>query len=434
MHRLFKLVIFQFFLLFQTVFFLPSLEFTDVYGSLSDAFLELIDSNEGMTVFRSLYIPAGGRAESMGSAFTGLANDIGFLEFNPAASSVLESTELAVFHNAWIADSAVETIAYTMRNRNFGWGTSLKCFYVPFTEYNIFGERASGGYYSETTATLNFAYNFLAGYDFKGLAVGFNLKASYRSVPDYSNDATMQVIEDSGLSQSAIGIMGDLGFQLRFNLAKFYISREPNFQVGLVFSNLGAAFTGFGSQSEVVLDDALPTRVAFGVSYKMIRPVTVTLEFRQPINLQDISLSEQWSAGAGCSVQCTDFFSFQAGFLLSGANPRFSIGSEFLVQGFLINANYTFDMTSSINPVNRISISAKMNLGDRGRKALQDKIDALYSEGLKLYTEGKLEEAIIVWQEILNYDAGFDPAIVGIEAAEDSLNLLKSIREFQMLD
>ncbi|WP_038177707.1 UPF0164 family protein, partial [Treponema pedis] len=69
------------------------------------------------------------------------------------------------------------------RNDNFGWGTSLRCFYIPFTEYGTVGEKKSSGFYSETFLTLNFAYNFLAGYNFKGLTIGGNLKMGIRSMP-----------------------------------------------------------------------------------------------------------------------------------------------------------------------------------------------------------------------------------------------------------
>lgn len=426
----FALTVFIFLIFGQISLF--SLDYTDVYGEMSDTFYSLLDKNGGLTVFRSLLIPSGGRSESMGTAFTGLANDIGFFEYNPAASSVLEKTEFAFFHNAWIADSAVETIAYTMRLNNLGLGAAVKCFYVPFTEYNIFGERASSGYYSETTATLNFSYNFLSSYNFKGIAVGGNLKASYRGMPDFSDDATMEIIDGSGLSQSAIGIMADIGMQMRFNLWKFYSSREPNFQFGLVLSNLGAALTGLGEN--IIWDEQLPSRVALGISYKPIRPLLFTLEFRQPFNLSDFKSSEKWSAAFGTLVQCTDFISFQAGFLLSGANPRFSFGTEFNVRDFLINVNYTFDMTSSINPINRISLCAKMDLGDRGRKSLQNSVDALYSEGLGLYNEEKLAEAIIVWEEALKLDNTFDPARECIEKAKIMLELLESIRDYQRLE
>lgn len=416
---------------FQYVY---ALKYTDFYHDFFDDYLNSVDDNEGQTIFRSLNIPCGGRAESMGSAFAALANDIGFLEFNPAGSCVLENTEIAFLHNSWIADSALDTIAYSIRHNNLGLGSSIKCFYVPFTEYDITGETVASSYYSETTATLNFSYNFLSGYDFKGLAFGCNLKAAYRSMPDYANDNTGIVTDGSGLSQSAIAIMADIGFLLRFNLFKYYSSRTPNFQLALVFNNFGCGFTSLGSHNKAQLDDALPSKVVFGISYKLINPLTITFELRKPINILNISLSEKMIWALGMNLQCTSFFSFQSGFLLSGANPRISFGAEFAIQNFLMNVNYTFDMTSSINPINRISLSAKMNLGDRGRSSLQEEVDLLYNEALHLYNAEKLEDAIILWQQALNLNPDFDPAKDGIEKAKVMLELLQKIKEYQSLD
>src|SRR5574344_2057710 len=401
-----------------------ALSLIDVDGTLSDVFSTLVDENEGSTSFRSLLIPTGGRAESLGTAYTGLSDDISFFDYNPSASSVLTETEISLFHNQWIADSALESAAATTRFGNFGMGASIKCFYVPFTEKDIFGEQVAASYYSETTAAVNLSYNFLAGYTFKGIALGVNLKSSFRSIPDYTDDNTGAIISGSGMSQSAIAIMGDVGVLLRFNFAKFYSSREPNLRVGLSFTNAGAALTGFGSG--LTLDDPLPTRASVGVSYKFIKPVTITAEFRQPIDLLDISSSGLWSAGAGADIQITDFFAVMGGFLIQGANPRISLGSEFTIKGIKMNVNYTVDLTSSANPDNQISVSAKMLLGDRGRADIQKQVDDLYREGLMYYAQSGLEKdeskasaymdkAIEVWQEALALDKGFDPARTGID-------------------
>jgi len=165
-----------------------ALDLSDPYSYLSGILAPLVDENEGETTFRSLLIPGGGRSEAMGSAFSALANDISFFETNPAGSSTMPNTELAVFHNNWIADSRLETLSWTQRADDLGYGVSLRCFYVPFTEYNTYGERVSRGYYTETLGILNFSYNFLSGYYFKGIAVGTNIKAGFRSMPDFSNN------------------------------------------------------------------------------------------------------------------------------------------------------------------------------------------------------------------------------------------------------
>ena len=114
--------------------------------------------------------------------------------------------------------------------------------------------------------------------------------------------------------------------------------------------------------------------------------------------------------------------------------PRFSMGAEFLANKVLLNINYTFDLTSSINPINRISLSAKLNLGDGGRDKIQDTIDEIYSIGLSKYIAGDLEGAIETWEEILIYNKYYDPALDGIATAQDTIRIQRRIREIQTLD
>jgi len=402
---------------------LPAFDLSDPYIYVAGIFESLIDENEGLTAFRSLQIPGGGRSEAMGSAFSALANDISFFESNPAGSSTMKNTEVALFHNNWIADSKLETVSFTSRLDNLGYGASVRCFYVPFTEYNTFGERVSRGYYSETFATFNVSYNFLAGYYFKGIAVGANLKAGYRHIPDYS-DNYGNLDEDSGNTQSAFTAMGDLGFQTRFNLLKLYSSRDPNFFLGLTFRNFGPP----------VMDEALPSVITFGSAYKPANPITISAEVQKPINLVDPALSGSMVYGAGVMVEFASFFTFLGGFQLKGANPRLSIGGEINVNDIQFNINYTLDMTTQLSLLNRISLSAKLNLGDMGRAERARRVEKLYIEGLTEYAKGNLEEAISVWESALELDKRFDPAIEGIETAGITLELQRRIRELQQIE
>ena len=196
-------------------------------SDISDVFTDLgyigSSENEGTTSFRSLLIPVGGRSESLGSAYTGLCDDAGYINYNSAASCILNETQVCAFHNSWIADSKMDTLVYTTRIDNVGFGLQAGCLYMPFTEYNIFGERVNASYYTETNFAANISYNFLAGYDFKGFALGATVKGAFRSVPDYTDNDTDSIISYSGLKQSGVGIMADVGIMLQFNFLKFFL-------------------------------------------------------------------------------------------------------------------------------------------------------------------------------------------------------------------
>ena len=114
-----------FFLVFSVVVTLNiySLDFNESgYGSISDYLTDAfgIDRNAGLTAFPVLNVPMGGRSEGMATAFVSVVDDISFIESNPAGSSMLEKSELAFFHNNWIADTKLEGLAYTRRIKDLG--------------------------------------------------------------------------------------------------------------------------------------------------------------------------------------------------------------------------------------------------------------------------------------------------------------------------
>ena len=105
------------------------------------------------------------------------------------------------------------------------------------------------------------------------------------------------------------------------------------------------------------------------------------------------------------------------------------MGGEFEYKQMRVNLNYTLDLTSSLNPVNRISISGRFLLGDRGRAERQKEIDRLYSDGLVYYYSSEWEKAIQTWEKVLEIDKRFDPAILGIESAKAQMSMIEKVRD-----
>ena len=409
-----------------------AISISDAGYAMGDLFSSMTDPNEGTSSFRSLLIPFGGRTESLGNAYTGLCDDISYLCFNPAAGAIQKETQVALFHNAWIADSKLESLAFTTRFKkipHLSYGGYISCFYLPFTEYNLFGDRLQGSYYTESIAAINASYNFLAGYDFKGFALGFTFKTSWRGVPDFTDNDSNAIIKFSGLSQSGIAFMSDFGLVLQFNFLKYFASREPNVRIGFAAQNIGVGFTGLGSKTGLKLDDPLPTSLSAGISVKFFPFLTVSADIKQPFNLFNLADYQLFSICAGVDFAFTDSFSLLAGLELKGGNPRLSVGGEFDYKQMRVNLNYTLDLTTSMNPVNRISISGKLLLGDRGRAKVQEQIDKLYAEGLVYYYSSEWEKAIETWEKVLEIDKRFDPAILGIESAKAQMSMIKKVRD-----
>ncbi|WP_461247811.1 UPF0164 family protein [Treponema sp. R6D11] len=413
------------FLLFSPLLSLWADDSQDSYGNVSDYLNNIygIDDNSGLTAFPILNIPMGGRSEGMAGAFSAVSDDISFLEFNPAGSSMLEKSELAFFHNNWIADVKIEGIAYSTRLGNLGLAAGGKWLYSPFTEYNYYGDRVSGGYYSEGAAIINASYNFFSGYYFSGLSLGMNVKGAFRSMPDYTDDHD-NVIKGSGASQSTAMVMADIGLLTRFNFLKAYNSKDKNASAALVIRNLGPS----------ALDEPLPTVVNAAISYKPIRPLTLGFDFLLPLNLADISLSESPYGALGLAVNVTNFLSMRAGVMLKPGSSRVTVGSAVSMDKISFDINYTLDLLTQLQPLNRISLAVRFDLGDGGRGLLSKKVDELYLLGLEAYSKGNLDDARTCWEEALKLDPKYDPARESLAMLNDRENLKQKIEDLYKLD
>jgi len=373
-----------------------------------------LDPNAGRNSFLVLLIPSGGKYESMGTAYTAMAEDLGFIDANPAVSSYLDYSEIMVMHNDWISDSNLESFAYTQRFGDLGVGIAGKIIWIPFESTNAWGETVEQGAYTESLLTLNLAYNLFQNYYYDGFSLGMNIKSGYRGIS-----------ESLVKNQNALAAMADFGFISRFNLFKFYASRDRNFSLGLSIKNLGQEF--------IENPDPLPTSITGGLSYAPFRFITFAFDVNQPFNLNGEN-AEMLNYALGMDFHASSFLSIQGGFLLKTGKPRMTMGSSLTIKKMTLYTNYTLDLTTQFKPVDRMSVSVKLNLGEQGRIRVRDKVQELYLEGLESYANGQYMEAIDYWSECLELDEGFLPALEMIETTQKSLNLEQEMRDLQTVE
>ena len=411
---------------------------SDAYGDIA-AYLSGVygaDDNAGLTAFPLLNIPIGGRAEALASSFAAVADDASFLGHNPAASSRLDRSELAFFHNNWIADTMIEGLIVTGRLENLGLAAGARWLYTPFSEYDRLGRRVSKGYYSEAESILNCSYNFFSDYDFSGLSLGLNLKGAFRFVPDFADSESGKPLAGSGREQSAAAAMADIGLLTRFDLLKFYRARrEKNTSLSLVIRNLGPPAGGEG----------LPTAITAALAYKPVRPLLLSFGFFLPLNLADIGHSEQpyWAAGLAVDLG-GGFLSMQGGIRVKNGACRLVLGSTLNIPGrggenagtprlLALDITYSVDMLTRLQNLNRLSMAIRVNLGDQGRAARAGLADSLYLEGLDAYALRRYEEAAEYWKRVLELDRGYRPAAEGLAVVEKILSIERRMEALRYL-
>ncbi|MFW5743885.1 MAG: UPF0164 family protein [Spirochaetota bacterium] len=387
-----------------------ALEFSDIYSTIGEGSEDRL-VNTGLAIFPTLIIPTGGQFEGMGQAYTAVARDASFFDANPAASATLEFTELTFVHNNWIADTSLEGVLYTRRINDFGSAAGGKFLHVPFTPYDALSQQVAGGRYSEGTVGLNVSYNFARSYEFPGVAVGATVKTAYRYVAP-------QIAAD----QSVVGIAGDVGVLSRFDFAKRFSSRSPNFAVGVAARNFGPPVRG----------EPLPSQVTSGIAYSPVRPVTVATDVIVPVSLAPGVPAPSVGGAIGVSARITRFFAAQTGMLLRWGGSRFSMGATLDLADISVVVNYNLDLATQFTNIDRFSVQARLNFGDEGRGALRDLVDRYYLEAWQASALGETETAIEYSRKALELDPRFTPAAELLGISLDTQQLQRDLRSIDL--
>ena len=89
------------------------------------SFAQDLSDGAGTAGAAFLKIEPGSRPVGMGGAFTGLANDINTIFWNPAGLTTIQTRELTAMQHFWVADISSQSIGYAQRVNNVVWGASL---------------------------------------------------------------------------------------------------------------------------------------------------------------------------------------------------------------------------------------------------------------------------------------------------------------------
>jgi len=181
------------------------------------------------------------------------------------------------------------------------------------------------------------------------------------------------------------------------------------------------------------MGEPLPTEWTAALAYKPLRPLLISFDYSFPMNLANVSLSEKPYWALGLAGEITSFLSMRAGVMGKAGNVRVTVGSGIKLEKISLDINYTLDLLTQIQPLNRISLGARLDLGDQGRKALSDKVDALYLAGLDAYSRNDYTTARNNWEEVLSLDSRYEPAREGLATIKNILGIEQRINDMESL-
>ena len=322
---------------------IPAKELLDRYYELTG--LDSVE-NGGLTGFPGLIMPIGSRRDAMGEAYTAISNVEAYFEGNPAATAYDNGHTLSIYHQEWIADSAVEAVVFGRSVGSFGFGAGAKLFRVPFTAYDNVGAREGTGYLAESVVALNLAIRFITHPQLEA-SIGANVKGAIRYVSETIANA-----------QSAYSIPVDLGTLWRFRLLSIQNPDRLNFAVGLSIRNFG--------QPIAALRAPLPTVISGGIAYSPISALLFTGDLHVPVTFEpDDNPAEPLYGAFGLSISATGFFEISAGVRLRPGDYRLSLGASVHVGILSFATTYMISPATGFSPDDSLSVSMSLDLADR---------------------------------------------------------------------
>lgn len=198
----------------------------------------MIPAHSQTTSAAFLRMTIGSRAQAMGDAFTGLAENATGMYYNPAGMGFGQNRELMIFHAQWLEDISVEnlTFMYPVTSRfSFGAGFS----YLHFPQLTRFELDPSGGAVEngkfsvyDVVATAGMGYRLTESF-----SVGANIKffqEQLESVTASSYAADFGLLWKLPVSDLNIGIaVQNVGPEITYTQAKEQLPRT--YRVGLAY-------------------------------------------------------------------------------------------------------------------------------------------------------------------------------------------------------
>ncbi len=199
-------------------------------------------TNVGTAGAQFLKIGPGARVDSLGGAFSAIANDVTTIYWNPAGLSQLKKTSFSDTHTVWLADVRYNYLAFATPIEKVGTlGASVTFLNVPDTEITTLAKPdGTGLWYSAWDTAVSLAYSRQLYQKESGtnLSIGINAKYIHQQIH----------------RESARGVAIDVG--------TLYHTGWRSLRIGMSFSNFGPEMSFSGPDLETGVEEAGDERTA----------------------------------------------------------------------------------------------------------------------------------------------------------------------------
>lgn len=286
-----------------------------------------ISSNAGTSAFPFLKIDVGARAVSMGSAFTGLADDEMALYYNPAGIARFDEKRFIAEYHSYFAGLNSGVVGVILPSRKYVLG-----FHINYLSYGTF---------TQTDLAGN-----ITG-DFGGSDMLFAGTGAFNINDEFSLGGTAKLIYEKISSYSASGVAFDLG-------AKYHSARD-RYNAGIMLQNIGVQLSSLGSGDKA----KLPLSLRLGGSVRPYEiPAILSADVIVPIdNKPVIALGTDVYQFKPLYIRM-GWNSFGSNYRAQGSNDNwagFSIGAGFEYHKYEIS--YAFSPAADLGESHRITLT-----------------------------------------------------------------------------
>ena len=307
-------------------------------------------SKAGTSAAQFLKIGVGPRATALGGTFTGLANDVTALYWNPAGAAWLNKSQFLATHTEWFADINHEFAGVVVP---FGGasavGLSFTSLNIPEMEQTTIQEPDGTGIF----------------FDVQDIALG--LTYSRRLTERFSFGITGKYIQQKLFNESANTFAVDLGGMLHTGF--------KGMRLGIMMSNFGGKLQLSGRDLIVRSNDASanlnteswPLPISFRIGLAMdlmgLKEGLVLRESQRLTLLVDgynVNDAPE-SMGIGLEYSWNENFFLRSGYRINHDMESFSAGMGVLfpVQSWMIQADYGLSNMGDLGYIQRIGLGMR---------------------------------------------------------------------------